>query len=68
MEPAQTPLITTSWLRDHAKDLSRLQIEGELCCYCGGEVRTMVPVGTIGARQLFACYPACSAAHGDDRP
>jgi hypothetical protein len=62
------PLLTASWLREHGKELTRLQVGGEACVYCGTESRRMVPVGFIGARQLRACIPACEAAHGPDRP
>jgi hypothetical protein len=62
------PLLTASWLRDHGKGLSRPQLDGEVCVYCSAEPRTMVPVGLIGARQLWACMPACAPALGPDRP
>jgi hypothetical protein len=52
-------MLTASWLRDHHHRLTALQLGGEFCVYCGREVRTMVPVGFLGARQLFACLPAC---------
>jgi hypothetical protein len=70
MEKEQTvpPLLTVSWLRDNHHRLDRLQLEGETCVYCGREVRTMVPVGHMGARQLFACLPACLPALGPERP
>jgi hypothetical protein len=58
--PIETPpLLTASWLRDHHHRLTDLQLDGEFCVYCGKEVRQMVPVGHLGARQLFACLPAC---------
>jgi hypothetical protein len=62
------PLLTASWLRDNHHRLDRLQLEGETCVYCSLQPRTMVPVGFIGTRQLYACLPACEAAHGPDRP
>jgi hypothetical protein len=61
------PLLTASWLRDHHQRLNRWQLEGEHCCYCGQKPRTMVPVGFIGTRQLFACMPICEPAPGPDR-
>ena len=62
------PLLTESWIRHHATDLTELQRAGELCVFCGGEARTMVPVGRLGAHQLFACLPACEPSQGPDRP
>lgn len=56
------PLLTVSWLRDNRQRLTQLQLDGELCVYCGQEPRTMVPVGFIGTRQLFACMPTCEQA------
>jgi hypothetical protein len=53
------PLLTVPWLRDHYKHLTELQLRGEFCVYCGSEARQMVPVGHLGARQLWACLPAC---------
>jgi hypothetical protein len=66
--PAEPPLVTSSWLRAHAKTLDRLQLDGETCIYCAREPRIMVPVGKAGMRRVFACYPACRASHGQDRP
>jgi hypothetical protein len=62
------PLLTQSWLRDNSAALTRLQLDGELCVYCGSEPRIMVPVGRVGRRLLFACQPACEPARGPDRP
>jgi hypothetical protein len=62
------PLVTGSWLRDNHRRLNRRQLDGEYCCYCGREVRTMVPVGTLGMHQLYACQPACDASQGSNRP
>jgi hypothetical protein len=62
------PLVTASWIRHNAHLLNERQRDGEFCCYCGLEVRQMVPVGLMGARQLFACYPACKPAQGPERP
>jgi hypothetical protein len=62
------PLVTASWLRTNVRVLTELQLNGETCVYCGGEPRTMVPVGFAGTRQLFACLPACDPAYGPDRP
>jgi hypothetical protein len=53
------PLPTVSWLRDNRQRLTQLQQDGELCVYRGQELRTMIPVGLIGTRQLFACMPTC---------
>jgi hypothetical protein len=71
MEKDQTvppPLVTASWLRENHHRLTRLQLDGKMCVYCGREPRTMVPVGFIGTRQLRACSPPCWAAHGPERP
>jgi hypothetical protein len=68
METESPPLLTASWIRTNARGLSELQLAGELCVYCGDESRQMVPVGHLGARQLFACLPACEPARGPDRP
>jgi hypothetical protein len=68
MEAEPPPLLTASWIRRNVRELTELQLAGELCVYCGGESRTMVPVGQLGARQLFACLPACEPARGPDRP
>jgi hypothetical protein len=68
METPTPPLVTASWLRDHAKRLNGRQLAGETCVYCAERRRTMVPVGHLGARQLYACIPACDAARGPDRP
>jgi hypothetical protein len=62
------PLVTASWLREHAKNLTRLQIDGEVCVYCGAQPRTMMPVGQMGTRRLWACTPACEPARGPNRP
>ena len=62
------PLLTVSWLRNNQHRLTQPQLDGELCAYCGQDPRTMVPVGYIGTRQLFACMPTCDPAQGPDRP
>ena len=68
METETPPLLTESWIRANALELSELQRAGELCVYCGSEARTMIPVGKLRARLLFACVPACEPARGPDRP
>jgi hypothetical protein len=68
MEIQIPPLVTSSWLRDHAKQLNGPQLAGETCVYCAERRQTMVPVGYLGVRQLYACLPACDAALGRDRP
>jgi hypothetical protein len=60
------PLLTAAWLRDHHQHLTELQLGGEFCVYCGRESRTMVPVGFLGARQLWACLPPCAASRRDE--
>jgi hypothetical protein len=63
------PLVTASWLRDHGRRLSQRQLDGESCCYCGGERRTMEPVGRFGPMvTLWACQPPCEPAMGSNRP
>ena len=62
------PLVTASWLRANNSCLTDEQVNGGACCYCARETKQMVPVGRIGRRQLFACLPACEAAHGSNRP
>jgi hypothetical protein len=62
------PLLTQTWLRRNAKALDRLQLEGEVCVFCGQKPRTMVPVGKAGTHQLFACIPACAASLGPNHP
>jgi hypothetical protein len=68
MEIIVPPLITASWLRDNHHRLTRVQLDGSACVYCGREPRIMVPVGHLGARPLYACRPACEPARGPDRP
>lgn len=76
LPPMAPPLLTAVWIREHAAGLSERQLNGEFCVYCNTEHRhrqmvpvggmvgraLLVPVGHLGARQLWACDPACAPA------
>jgi hypothetical protein len=65
----RVPPMPTGW---RLANLLDEQLDGVACCHCLTIVGAMVPVGTVGARTLFACWPACQpargASEGQDRP
>jgi hypothetical protein len=58
-EDVRVPPMPTGW---RLANLLDEQLDGVACCHCRAIVGAMVPVGTVGAHTLFACYPPCPAA------
>ena len=52
-------LMPTGW---RLANLLDEQLDGVACCHCRTIVGTMVAVGTVGSRTLYACWPPCQPA------